>query len=98
MYINIINIIRVVEFLQNMRLDNENLSEINRHRTAVFAEWLLDIGNIKIGTLDDSDPENTSWIDIPNEYCIPNDENGITNLIDFIYDDDTLHYPSAQKI
>ncbi|GKA60376.1 DNA helicase [Tanacetum coccineum] len=82
---------------ENMRLDNENLSEINRHRTAVFAEWLLDIGNIKIGTLDDSDPENTSWIDIPNEYCIPNDENGITNLIDFIYDDDTLHYPSAQK-
>ncbi|GJZ46101.1 DNA helicase [Tanacetum coccineum] len=82
---------------KNMRLDNENLSEINRHRTAVFAEWLLDIGNIKIGTLDDSDPENTSWIDIPNEYCIPNDENGITNLIDFIYDDDTLHYPPAQK-
>ncbi|GKB71510.1 DNA helicase [Tanacetum coccineum] len=60
----------------------------------------LDLTNTstqKIGTPDDSDPENTSWIDIPDEYCIPNDENGITNLIDFIYDDDTLHYPSAQK-
>ncbi|GJZ46103.1 DNA helicase [Tanacetum coccineum] len=88
---------KIHHLTENMLLDNENLSEINRHRTAVFAEWLLDIGNGKIGTLDDSDPENTSWIDIPNEYCIPNDENGITNLIDFIYDDDTLHYPSAQK-
>ncbi|GJX42382.1 DNA helicase, partial [Tanacetum coccineum] len=82
---------------ENMCLNNENLSEIDRHRTAVFAQWLLDIGNGKIGTPDDSDPDNTSWVDIPNEYCIPNDENGITNLIDFIYDDDTLHHPSAQK-
>ncbi|GJS29650.1 DNA helicase [Tanacetum coccineum] len=59
--------------------------------------WLLDIGNGKIGTPDDSDPDNTSWIDIPNKYSIPNDENRITNLIDFIYDDDTLHHPSARK-
>ncbi|GJT69723.1 DNA helicase [Tanacetum coccineum] len=63
-----------------------------------FAQWLLDIGNGQIGTPGDSDPENTSWIDIPDEYCIPNDDQGITQLIKFIYDDDTLQHPSAVKL
>ncbi|GJT02293.1 DNA helicase [Tanacetum coccineum] len=83
---------------ENMRLSNKNLSEVDKHRTAVFAQWLLDIGNGNIGIPDDSDQENTSWVDIPDEYCIPNDDNGLTNLINFIYDDDTLHHPSAQKL
>nr|GEY68835.1 DNA helicase [Tanacetum cinerariifolium] len=51
-----------------------------------------------IGTPDDSDPQNSSWIDIPDEYCIPNDENRTSNLINFIYDDKTLRYPSAVKL
>nr|GEU66750.1 helitron helicase-like domain-containing protein [Tanacetum cinerariifolium] len=33
-----------------------------------------------------------------DEYCIPNDDNAILNLINFIYDADTLRYPSAQKL
>nr|GEU77468.1 DNA helicase [Tanacetum cinerariifolium] len=63
----------------------------------MFAQWLMDVGNDKIGIPDDSDPDNTSWVDIPDEYGMPNDDNGILNLINFIYDDDTLHHPSAQK-
>ncbi|GJS73491.1 DNA helicase [Tanacetum coccineum] len=59
---------------------------------------LLDVGNINIGTPDESDLENSSWINIPEEYCIPIDKNGISNLIRFIYDDDTLHYPFAAKL
>ncbi|GJX26467.1 DNA helicase [Tanacetum coccineum] len=54
--------------------------------------------HFKIGTPNDSDPENTSWIYIPDEYCIPDDDNGIANLISFIYDDDTLQHPSAVKL
>ncbi|GJY61564.1 DNA helicase [Tanacetum coccineum] len=83
---------------ENMRLSNKNLSEIDKHRTTVFIQWLLDIRKGNIGILDDSDPENTSWVNIPDEYCIPNDDNVVTNLINFIYDDDTLHQPSAQKL
>ncbi|GJU39968.1 DNA helicase, partial [Tanacetum coccineum] len=41
---------------------------------------------------------NTFWVEIPNIYRIPDDENGITNLIKFIYDDDTLRYPTPQKL
>ncbi|GJU84109.1 DNA helicase, partial [Tanacetum coccineum] len=84
--------------LENMRLNNESLSEVDKDRTTTFAQWLLNIGNGQIGIPDDSDLDNTSWVDIPDEYCIPNDDNGIPNLINFIYDAETLHYPSAEKL
>nr|GEY77649.1 DNA helicase [Tanacetum cinerariifolium] len=83
---------------ENMHLNNKSLSEIDNHRTSGFAQWLLHIGNGEIGIPDDFDLENTSWVNIPDEYCIPNDDNDIKNMINFIYDDDTLHYPSAQKL
>ncbi|GJR71151.1 DNA helicase [Tanacetum coccineum] len=73
-------------------------SPMNDRWTAMFAQWLLDVRNGEIGIPDDSDPDNTSWVDTPDEYCIPNDDNGIIILINFIYDDDTLHHPFAQKL
>ncbi|GJY72845.1 DNA helicase [Tanacetum coccineum] len=63
-----------------------------------FASWLLDIGDGKIGEPDEKDPENASWIDIPPQYCIPPDEEGLSNLIDFIYNQTTLHTPSATTL
>ncbi|GJT92567.1 DNA helicase [Tanacetum coccineum] len=44
---------------------------------------------------DQQDPENTSWIDIPFAYCLPDNEHGLSNLIDFIYDQNTLKTPFA---
>nr|GFB20027.1 DNA helicase [Tanacetum cinerariifolium] len=48
---------------------------------SLLLPWLLDIGNGLIGTPDDLDPENTSRVDIPDSYRIPDDENGMVNLI-----------------
>ncbi|GJR22043.1 DNA helicase [Tanacetum coccineum] len=56
---------------ENMRLNHNHLQLIDRQKVSIFAQWLLDIGNGHIGTPDESDPENTSWINIPDEYCIP---------------------------
>nr|GEY58454.1 DNA helicase [Tanacetum cinerariifolium] len=81
-----------------MRLNNQSLQPADREKVTSFAQWLLDIGNGHIGTPDESDPENTSWIDIPEECCIPNDDHGISTLVNFIYEDDTLHNPSATKL
>ncbi|GKB30292.1 DNA helicase [Tanacetum coccineum] len=78
---------------ENMRLNNSNLQDIDRERASIFAQWLLNVGNRNIGTPNDCDPENYSWVDIPEHYCIPEDRDGILNLIDFIYDNETLHYP-----
>ncbi|GKE62650.1 DNA helicase, partial [Tanacetum coccineum] len=81
-----------------MHLNNSNLQDIDRERVFVFAQWLLNVGNGNIGTPNDCDPEKCSWVDIPEHYCIPDDGDGISNLIDFIYDNETLHYPSTVKL
>ncbi|GJS14943.1 DNA helicase [Tanacetum coccineum] len=60
-----------------------------------FASWLLDIGEGNIGDADEQDPENNNWISIPSKYCFPSGENGLSSLIDFIYDQNTLQTPSA---
>ncbi|GKB81529.1 DNA helicase [Tanacetum coccineum] len=88
-----------IEYLtENMRLKNEGLSETDKRKMLDFAQWLVDIGNGQIGTPDENDLQNTSWIEIPEQYCIPHDDNAITDLINFIYDADTLQYPSAAKL
>ncbi|GKB66413.1 DNA helicase [Tanacetum coccineum] len=81
-----------------MRLANGNMGEAERDKVAIFANWLLDIGNGSLGNPDESDPKTTSWIDIPDNHQIPDDENRIINLIRFIYDDDTLQNPTPQKL
>ncbi|GKB41884.1 DNA helicase [Tanacetum coccineum] len=40
-----------------------------------------DIENGHIGTPDEFDPEKTTWIDILEEYCIPNDNHGISTIM-----------------
>ncbi|GKC02225.1 DNA helicase [Tanacetum coccineum] len=90
--------LKVHYLTKNMRLNNEHLREVDREKVSTFAQWLLDVGNGHIGMQDESDLENTSWINIPDDYCIPDDKNGISNLIKFIYDDETLHNPSTVKL
>nr|GEX06301.1 DNA helicase [Tanacetum cinerariifolium] len=77
---------------------DENMGETQKERVSTFAKWLLDIGDDSIGIPDECDPKNTSWVEIPDIYRIPDDEDGITNLIRFIYDDDTLQCPTPQKL
>nr|GEW37107.1 DNA helicase [Tanacetum cinerariifolium] len=71
---------------ENMRLAKPNISVDERSLISSFASWLLDIGDRKTGEPDPQDPKNTSWVDIPINYCILDDENGLQNLINFIYD------------
>ncbi|GJW33570.1 DNA helicase [Tanacetum coccineum] len=81
-----------------MRLSNGAVHETDKQKVAAFASWLLDIGNGHVGTPDENDPENTSWVDIPDSYRIPDDSNGMMNLIKFIYDDQTLQNPTPQAL
>nr|GEW58416.1 DNA helicase [Tanacetum cinerariifolium] len=64
----------------------------------LFASWLLDINNGKIREPDADDSHNSFWVTIPERYCIPGDNNGLSNLINFIYDKDTLQHPTAQEL
>nr|GEU31172.1 uncharacterized mitochondrial protein AtMg00810-like [Tanacetum cinerariifolium] len=69
-----------------------------REKVAAFEKWLLDIGDDHLGTPDELYPKNTSWGDNPDDYQIPDDENGLLNLIRFIYDDHMLQNPTPQEL
>ncbi|XP_071713564.1 uncharacterized protein [Rutidosis leptorrhynchoides] len=63
-----------------------------------FSSWILNIGNGNLGIPDEEDPSSTSWINIPPEYCIKDNENGMSNLISFIYNDVLLQNPTASLL
>lgn len=81
-----------------MRLRQGSMSDQNREELRTFSQWLLDIGNGNIGEPDASDPENTCWVKIPEAYCIPDSDSGLSQLIDFIYDDESLQRPTAKSL
>ncbi|GJW79427.1 DNA helicase [Tanacetum coccineum] len=69
-----------------------------KEEVLIFANWLLDVGDGTIGVPDESDPENASWIGIPKKFQIQDDENGLTKLIQFIYNKHTLLHPTAKDL
>ena len=69
-----------------------------QHDIITFSEWLLHIGNGTIGSPDEDDRENTSWVKIPAEYCIDDTETGLTELIQFIYDAEMLQSPTTESL
>ncbi|GKD36952.1 DNA helicase [Tanacetum coccineum] len=79
----------------NMRFARPYINLEERILVNSCASWLLDIDDGKIGEPAEEDPKNTSWVHIPPAYCLPADEQGLSKLIDFIYDQSTLHTPSA---
>ncbi|GJR66247.1 DNA helicase [Tanacetum coccineum] len=83
---------------ENMRLLQPGRSEAEQSLACSFASWLLDIGNGKIGEPDADDSQNSFWVTVPEKYCIPDDNSGLSNLINFIYDKDTLQHSTAQEL
>ncbi|GJV76883.1 DNA helicase [Tanacetum coccineum] len=83
---------------ENMRLLQPGKNEAEQRLACSFASWLLDIGNGKIGEPAADDIQNSFWITVPQRYCIPDDNNGLSNLINFIYDKGTLQHPTAQEL
>ncbi|GJX72168.1 DNA helicase [Tanacetum coccineum] len=81
-----------------MRLSRPGISETERQRIARFSSWLLDIGDGNIGTPDETDSENSSTVNIPDELCIPDNDNAIHQLINFIYDDETFQTPAVEDL
>ncbi|GKC12382.1 DNA helicase [Tanacetum coccineum] len=81
-----------------MRLLRSGLDNDERRRSKVFAKRLLDMGNGEIGEPDQDDSQDSSWITFSPEYCVSPGEKGMSALIDFIYDDNTLKTPNAAAL
>ncbi|XP_022041881.1 ATP-dependent DNA helicase pif1-like [Helianthus annuus] len=88
---------KIYQLSQNMRLERPNLSLSERNSIAEFSSWLLALGDGKLGTPEINDLENTKNIEIPTQYLIPFKDGALNELIQFIYDADTLQNPSASS-
>ena len=69
---------KVLRLTKNMRL---SVQTSNIEETTAFAKWLLDIGEGKIGGLNDGETN----IDIPDDLLIKDSFDPIGGLIDFVY-------------
>ncbi|GKA30666.1 DNA helicase, partial [Tanacetum coccineum] len=89
---------RVCRLKENMRLLQPFINEEEQRLSKSFAKWILDIGDGKIGEPDVADANSSSWVRIPDAYCILDDNEGLHKLISYIYDRQTLQRPTAQQL
>ncbi|GJX56922.1 DNA helicase [Tanacetum coccineum] len=92
------NHFKVYTLIENMRLQQPGMNDNKRHSSSSFATWLLDVGNGKIGTPEPDNNQSVSWITIPEQYCIPDTQDSMVKLINFIYDDETLTKSNAHDL
>ncbi|KAI3509189.1 hypothetical protein L1887_24277 [Cichorium endivia] len=69
---------KVLRLTKNMRL---SCQASNMEQTLMFANWLLDLGEGKLGDSNDGE----SIIDIPEDLLITNSSDPIKSLIEFVY-------------
>ncbi|GJV87496.1 DNA helicase [Tanacetum coccineum] len=89
---------RIHTLRQNMRLSRPGITDSEKQHIQEFARWLLDIGDGNIGDKDETDVENCSIVQMPKNLCITDSAAAITELINFIYDDQTLQNPLAEDL
>ncbi|GJT66213.1 integrase, catalytic region, zinc finger, CCHC-type containing protein [Tanacetum coccineum] len=69
---------------KNMRLSKRGVCSEEQSLISSFASWLLDLRDGRTGEPDQEVLENSSWVDFPFTYCIPNDEQCLSKLTDMI--------------
>ncbi|XP_035837147.1 uncharacterized protein LOC110892742 [Helianthus annuus] len=91
------NDFKIVKLYENMRVTRSTTSPADKEAALAFSKWLLDIGDGLTGVPYKQSPD-TKIIDIPTQFLIQPGENGLHQLIKFIYDDDILHNPTASNL
>ncbi|GJY90567.1 DNA helicase [Tanacetum coccineum] len=78
---------------KNMRLSRPYIILEERSMVNLFASWLLDVGDRKVGQPAEEHPENTSWIDIPPSYCMPLEDQDVINskVLDMVPDNSIIY-------
>ncbi|GKE20618.1 DNA helicase [Tanacetum coccineum] len=64
---------KIWRLTENIRLQQPGLTDHEKRRAAEFSSWLLEIGDGKIGTVEDSSEGDCSWVTIPEQYYLPDD-------------------------
>jgi len=69
----------------NMHLMYSNLSDNEHEWLRSFAKWTLNAGNGRVQGYSFLGRSELDWIEISEELLIKNDNNGLMNLIEFVY-------------
>ena len=64
---------------------HSNLSHDEHEQLWSFAEWTLNVSNGYIQAYSFLGGSEPDWIEIPKEFLISNDSNGLKNLIEFVH-------------
>ncbi|XP_057432207.1 uncharacterized protein LOC130724957 [Lotus japonicus] len=73
---------KVLTLSENTRLLC-NSSELEANEVGMFAKWVLDLGDGKLGEYNDGDSD----IAIPDELLIPRSNSPINDIVDYVYPD-----------
>nr|GEY08321.1 DNA helicase [Tanacetum cinerariifolium] len=74
------------------------MTDHQKRQVKTFSEWLLNIGDGKIGMRTKSDTEDSATVHIPHDLCIRDSDTALTKLMNFIYDEATLQRPTAKSL
>ncbi|KAK9065378.1 hypothetical protein SSX86_016761 [Deinandra increscens subsp. villosa] len=89
---------RIIKLTENMRLLRHGVSNEERESIGRFSQWLLDVGDGRLGNVVASSNIESRDIEIPHEHLIDGGADPLLQLIKFIYDDDTLGCPTATNL
>ncbi|KAK9065016.1 hypothetical protein SSX86_016399 [Deinandra increscens subsp. villosa] len=89
---------QIIKLTQNMRLLRHGISDTERDSIARFSQWLLDVGDGKVGSTLANTALDSREIEIPQEHLIRSDDDPLLHLIQFIYDEATLNAPTALNL
>ncbi|KAH7663239.1 DNA helicase protein [Dioscorea alata] len=84
---------KVFKLETNMRLHRSNIDEQSRNQMREFTQWILQIGDGAISSIEtnEDDNEDEHLIEIPKNLLIENSKDAIQSIIDSVY-------PDLQKI
>ncbi|XP_023750564.1 uncharacterized protein LOC111898909 [Lactuca sativa] len=85
----------VMMLTENMCLLSNTDAETHTISIIDFARWILNIGDGLLGCPNTDDPDNTSWVQIPESLLIPSEPSALKDLIQFVYGDCILTHPIA---
>ncbi|XP_023755903.1 uncharacterized protein LOC111904363 [Lactuca sativa] len=81
-----------------MRVDSSEITVNGSMSASAFAAWLLRIGDEAIGVPDKDDPQDSSFIEIPDSLLIKPGSESLKTLIHFVYGDTTLTTPTVADL
>ncbi|PRQ34232.1 putative DNA helicase [Rosa chinensis] len=77
---------------ENMRLSKKDLTEEDKKNISNFANWLLEIGEGRVHSINYENDEDTSWVEIPNDLLIYNVKNPIEAIFLTTYPNFQIKY------